>query len=420
MADRPPPRRPAPKGNAIERSTGRGRPVRTSRMSVESASPRPSRRPQLAAALVVLVVLLVSVKLFIGRRPGLDPNTRGSSEVAVMFTEAKTLIRQGRWAEAKLKLEEIREEDEDYETRQLENYLKVVASELPNEARFATAADATAKGELGRASAALAQVKTTTQDRALTDAKAALALRIESRRAEARTMLEPPAKWEGLLALSEDLLVAVPGDREAAEWKQQAEQAIARGKRGVTKVVTAETPWLEAQQLFKSGDVTGARSLAQRCAKKHAKCRDLENGLAVLEAKSRNLEALGDGDLLTLFKLDKELAGGVSSETSKPLRTLVASRYFLKASKAKTSGSWAKAVEFGRTALEADPGHAGAQAILTEAKQISSELYYRAYQQRDTDQVEALKLFKEVLAMTTPDDPNHVKAQGYIERFQAR
>lgn len=77
-------------------------------------------------------------------------------------------------------------------------------------------------------------------------------------------------------------------------------------------------------------------------------------------------------------------------------------------------------MEFGRVALEAEPGHPGAQAIVTEAKQISGDLYLRAYQLRDSDQVEALKLFKEVLAMTPPDDEKHVKAQGYIERFQAR
>ena len=392
-------------------------------MSAPPPPLRPSRRPQLIAALVGLVVLLVTAKLLVGGRPHLDSNTRGSSTAAGMFTEAKALIRQGKWAAAKQKLEAVRAEDDDYEPRQIENYLKVVGEELPNEERLATAADAIAKGQLGRASAALAQVKTTSQDRLLTEAKQALAQRIESRRSEARTLLEPPAseaKWQSLLALSEDLLVALPGAREGAEWKQQAEQAIARGKRVVTRVVAADTPWLEAQQRFKNGDVTGARSLAKGCAKKYAQCRALESGLDVLESKSRNLESLGDGDLLTLFKLDKELAGGTSSETSKPLRTRVASRYFLKASQAKTTGSWANAVEFGRQALAAEPGHAGAQAIITEARQVSGDLYLRAYQLRDSDQPEALKLFKEVLAMTPPDDPNHVKAQGYIERFEAR
>ena len=375
--------------------------------------------PKIAAAAGVFFVLLVSLWLVSSHRPRPDSNTRGDSRVAKMFSEAKTLIRQGKWAAAKEKLEAVREEDDDYETRQIDNYLKVVADELPNEARFATAVDAIEKGELGRASAALAQVKTTTQERALTDAKQALADRIATRRAEARTFASAQ-KWEALLALSDDLLVALPGDRDGAEWKQQAEQAIARGKRGVTRVVTAETPWLEAQQRFKGGDVSGALSLAKGCAKKYAQCRAFESGLDVLETKSKNLESLSEGDLWTLFKLDKELAGGTSSDASKPLRTRVASQFFMKASHAKTTGNWAKAVEFGRQALSAEPTHPGAQAIVTEAKQISGDLYLRAYQLRDTDQPEALKLFKEVVAMTPADDQNHVRSQGYIERFEAR
>ena len=385
----------------------------------DSAPKSPLRLPKIAAAAGVFLVLLVSLWLLSNRKPRPDANTRGDSDVARMFGQAKTLIRQGKWAAAKEKLEAVREEDDDYEPRQLENYLKVVADELPNEARFATAADALEKGELGRASAALAQVKTSTQERALTDAKQALVQRIEARRAEART-LASAMKWEPLLALSEDLLVALPADREGAAWKQQAEQALAKGKRGVTKVVTAETPWVEAQQRFKGGDVSGALSLAKGCAKKYAQCRAFESGLEVLEAKSKNLDSLSHGDLLTLYKLDQELAGGTSSEASKPLRTRVATRFFLEASQAKTTGNWAKAVEFGRQALAAEPGQPGAQALITEAKQLSGDLYLRAYQLRESDPPEALKLFKEVLAMTPVDDQNHLKAQGYIERLEAR
>lgn len=381
-----------------------------------AAPPRPSRRPQLIAALVGIVLLLLTVKLLISG-PHLSANQRGSSTVAAMFSEAKTLIRKGKWAEAKVKLEAIREEDDDYEPKQIENYLKVVADELPNEVRFATATEAITKGELGRASTALAQVKTQTQDKALTDAKQALAQRIESRRTDARTLLSE-AKWEALLALSDDLLVAVPGDRDASEWKQQAEQAIAKGKRGVTKTVTAETPWVEAQQRFKNGDATGARSLALGCAKKYAQCRALQNGLEVLEAKSRNLESLSDGDLLTLFKLDRELAGGPSSETSKPLRTRLASRYFLKASQAKTTGNWPRAIELARKVQQADSGHVGAQALINEGRTQAREAYLRGYQLRESSPDEAIKLFKEVMSMTPPDDETHQKAKSRVNELQ--
>lgn len=393
--------------------------MRTSRRNAEPE--RRSKVPLVAGVLVVLMLALVALKFSSGSSgpPRINSDVKGSSEAAVMFNEAKQLVRQGKWAAAKAKLEAVREEDEEYEPRQVENYLKVAAEELPNEERFATATDALAKNELGRAATALAQVKTTTQDRLLTEARQALAQKIEARRSEARSLLAT-SQWPALLALSDDLLVAVPGDRDASEWKQQAEQAIARGKRGPVKVVSTETPWLDAQQRFRSGDVSGARALAQGCTKQHAKCRDFENGLAVLEAKTERLESLSDTDLLTVFKLDRELAGGPSSDTSKPLRARLASRYTLKASGAKSSGAWGKAYEYARVALDAEPANTAAQAILTEAKTVSGELFLRAYQQRETDPAEAVKLFKEVVAMTPADDQNHIKSKGFIERLEPR
>ena len=420
MAERPtrrkPPARPPPKDEVP-----RTRPVRT-RRSLESAeaSPERSKKVRLVAAAVAgLFVVLLLVK-FVAERPSRPgPDVAGTSDAAVLFSEAKALIRQGKWAAAKEKLEAVREEDDEYEPRQIENYLKVANEELPNEERFATITEALGKGELARAKSVLGQVKTTTQDKALSAAKEALAQRIEARRTEARTLLAS-SQWEPLLALSEDLLGAVPGDRDASEWKQQAEQAIARGKKGPSKVVSADTPWVESQQRFKNGDVSGARSLAQACAKKHAKCRDLENGLSVLEARTAHLESLNDAELLTMFKLDRELAGGTSSATSQPLRARVASRYFLKASGAKTSGSWVKAIEYAGIALDAEPQHAGAKGLVGEGKAASSDLYFRAYQLRETDPVEAVRLFKEVVAMTLPDDQNHLKAKGFIERLEAR
>ena len=62
----------------------------------ESAPKPPSRLPKLAAAAGVFLVLLVSVWLLSHRRPRLDSNGRGDSEVARMFSDAKTLIRQGK------------------------------------------------------------------------------------------------------------------------------------------------------------------------------------------------------------------------------------------------------------------------------------------------------------------------------------
>lgn len=414
--------RKKPRAEPPSDSAPRARPVRPRRGG--DAPGEISSATKKKVRIVVAVLLALFVVVFVGRvignlKPRTSSDVLGTSDAAGLFAEAKALIRQGKWAAAKAKLEAVREEDDDYEPRQIENYLKAADEELPNEERFAAITDALEKNELTRAKSVLAQVKTTTQDRALSAAKDALAQRIEARRGEARTLLAS-SQWEPLLALSTDLLGAVPGDRDASEWKQQAEQAIARGKKGPQKIVTADTPWLEAQQRFKRGDVSGARSLAKACSRKYAKCRDLEAGLDVLEAKTARLESLSDGDLVTMFKLDRELAGGTSSQTSQPLRARLAERYFLKASSAKTTGSWVKAIEYAGLALDADPQHAGAKAIVAEGRSKSSDLYLRGYQLRETDPVEAVKLFREVLAMTPPDDQNHIKAKGFIERIEAR
>jgi hypothetical protein len=71
-------------------------------------------------------------------------------------------------------------------------------------------------------------------------------------------------------------------------------------------------------------------------------------------------------------------------------------------------------------ALDAEPGNPAAQATLSEAKSVSGDLFLRAYQQRETDPAEAVKLFKEVVAMTPADDQNHIKAKGFIERLEPR
>lgn len=423
MAERPPRKKPRDEPSLDSAPRAR-RPVRPRRGGDATAPGELSSATKQKVKVVVAVLLGLFVMVFITRvignlKPRMSGDVAGTSDAAGLFAEAKALIRQGKWAAAKAKLEAVREEDDDYEPRQIENYLKVAEEELPNEERFTAITDALEKNELSRAKSVLGQVKTTTQDKALSAAKDALAQRIEARRAEARTLLSSQ-QWEPLLALSTDLLGAMPGDRDASEWKQQAEQAIARGKKGPTKVISADTPWLEAQQRFKSGDVSGARSLAKACSKKYAKCRDFQSGLDVFEAKTARLEALSDGDLLLMFKLDRELAGGTSSQTSQQLRARVAERYFLKASSAKTSGSWVKALEYAAVALDADPQHAGSKTLVAEGRSKSSDLYLRGYQLRETDPAEAVRLFKEVLTMTLPTDENHIKARGFIERLEAR
>jgi tetratricopeptide (TPR) repeat protein len=92
-----------------------------------------------------------------------------------------------------------------------------------------------------------------------------------------------------------------------------------------------------------------------------------------------------------------------------------ADEFARKASSAKASGNWQPAIENARKALTLDPDHTGAKALLADARAQAKEVYLRAYQQKDTSPDEAIKLFKDVIAMTPKDDEYHEKAKKQIE-----
>ena len=416
-------------GGALERSTGRGRPVRTSRMAEDPEEGKKKRRKiflTVGGSLVVIMALLVGWKAIdnkrqIARRQAEMQGREHLGAMADLFKEAKGLVRQGKWAEAKAKLEEITAEDPDYETRQVENYIKIAETEIPNQALLSEATDAITRGELGKAAAALAKVKTTTQEAAVRAARDALDAKATDKMGEARVLLGSAsdlAKMEQLKALCEDILQVRVDDREASEMKKTAETSIYRIKNPTVAPPPPDTPWLEVSTRFKNGDSSGALSLAQACANKHAPCRALEANIKEFEAKSKRLEDLSENDLIALYDLDKKIAGGTSSELSRPVRTQLVSKLFVKASQAKTSGSWPRAIELARRVQQADPGHVGAQALINEGRNQAREMYLRAYQLKDTNPDEAIRLFKDVMNMTPPDDENHQKSKSRVNELQ--
>ena len=169
---------------------------------------------------------------------------------------------------------------------------------------------------------------------------------------------------------------------------------------------------------MKRCDSSGALSLAQACANKFAQCRTFEANIKEFEAKSKKLEELSENELMALYDLDKKIAGGQSSELSRPVRTQMVSKLFVKASQAKTTGNWPRAIELARKVQQADSGHVGAQALLNEGRTQARDAYLRGYQLRDTSPEEAVKLFKDVMSMTPPDDETHVKAKSRIQELQ--
>jgi pSer/pThr/pTyr-binding forkhead associated (FHA) protein len=410
---------------------GRARPVRGGpRVGDPTAKNKPRRLLVIFGGLLAVVMAVgVSLKAIGNRRrlqeiAQLQQKAAHDKELAAMLQEAKNFVRLGKWEDGKAKLLELREADEEYEAKAVQNYLDRAEQEIPNQKAMAEAAAAVQAGHLGDAARALAKVKSTIQEDKLSGIKDALTAAITQKISEGRALQAQGrdlAKMEALKSLAEDILAARPDDRDGADLKRQAEDAINRIKNPNLPPPPPETPHLEVMQRFRSGDESGAMSLAQACSAKNPQCRTLEAQIKEFDAKLKNLESLNDADLLALYLLDKKIGGqGSSSELAKPIKTRLAASFYLSASKAKTSGNWSKAIEYARRVLDADPSHPGAQTLIGEARNQAKDVYLRGYQLKDNSPDEAAKLFKDVLNMTPSDDEYHQKADARLSELQTR
>ncbi len=402
---------------------GRARP-KTSRMAEspeEKAAAKKKRFITFGAVAVVLLALLVGWKLIQSkkdaeRRRQHAAQMAHNEEAGGMLQEAKNLARQAKWVDAKKKLAELQEFDAEYEEKTVKSYLERAEKEIPNQRAMGEAEKAIKAGEVGKASQLLdaAKASTVDQEQKKQDLKQALEEAITKKLGDTKMLLTATSdlgKMEQAKAFAEDVLVARPDDREAPEYKKLAEQAINYIKNPKSAPPPPDNSDAEVRQRFRTGDVQGAASLAEGCMGKNSQCKKLFVQIKDYQSKSRSLDGLKDDDLLALFELDKTIGGGSPSEQSKPIKTRLAANFYMKASSAKMAGQWSRAIDMARKVLTADPGHAGANNILSEARSAAKDQYLRAYQLKDTSPDEATKLFKDVLMMTPKDDEYHQKAE---------
>jgi len=410
---------------------GRSPRVRSSRQAAteDAATTKAKRRKVLirvGAVAVVLLAALVGWKAIQNKRQLRARQEQAAlldreKQLQEMLQEAKNQVRQGNWEQAKAQFLALKETDPEFEAMVVQTYLTRADEEIPAERLLVEAEGLLKKSALGKAAATLAKVKTVNQLDRQAELKQKLGDAVSAKLGEARALTAYNTdlkKMEQLLALVEDVLAVNAEEREATELKKTAEDSIFRIKNPTVAPPKPQTPWIEVQGRYRSGDASGALALAQACANKFAKCRTLETQITDFEKKSKSVESLRDADLLSLYRLDKAIAGGSSSDLSKPIRTRIASSYYLKASSAKTTGNWSKAIDYARTVLDVDPGHPGAQSILADAQKQAKDIYLRAYQLKDNQPDDAIRFFKDVINMTPPDNEYHQKAKARLQELQ--
>lgn len=305
------------------------------------------------------------------------------AQLSNIFQEGKNLVRQGNWKDAQERFAEVKRLQPNYPA--IDDYLKAADKEIPNQEQLAATAEAQNTADQAR------RVSTATD----------------------------VSKWQETQAITQDILAAFPDNRDAKVLNQLAIDEIARlTKPKVVAPPPPSRPWERPIQLFVAGDVTGAFDEANRCAGKASRCKQLLGEMTDFQTLYKKMEDLDAKGLQRLLELDKKITEGRGpSQMARNAGTRASNIFYKSAAAAKAAGQNGRALEYAMKALSADPGHSGAQAIVNDLKQKAKDLYLLAYSIKDTNIEDAVSKFKEVLAMTPPDDETHQKAKRRIEEL---
>lgn len=403
----------------------RVRPGRTMAKPVDPAAQKKKKIAMVAVALVLVVAGSGLVVLQMRRKAIMERELAAKiiegkerARLSAIFQDAKNLIREGKWTDAKAKLEELQTAAPDYPG--LQDYLERVQKEIPNQEHFNAAQAAlgekklaVAKGELDKITAEttmfeqVAKLKRQLQDTADVQTK------------EARTLLDnkqlDPAK-----AITDDVLATFPESRDAKLINDEAVRLITIRDRPMVPAPPPPTapPWEQAVARFVDADVSGAVALLNACSAKQPKCKALMKDITEFNNLYKKLEDLDAKGLARLLSLDKDITGQRGpSKMARNAGTRAANIFYKSASAAKAAGQWARAVEYARRTLQADPSHAGASNILSDLRGKAKDIFLQAYALKDSNPEDAIPKFREVLAMTPSDDETHGKAQKWLDQL---
>jgi tetratricopeptide (TPR) repeat protein len=338
--------------------------------------------------------------------------------LATMFQEAKNHIRNGHYMEAKAKLQELQAQAPDYPS--LQDYLQQVEKEIPNQQHLKAAQAALAEKKLALAKSEVDKITTeTTMFEQVNQIKRGLQDAADAQAKEARTLLDNK-QLDQAKAITDDVLAIYPESRDAKLINEEAVRLIRVRDTPVAPPPPPPTapPWEQASARFVDGDLSGAVALANACVSK-PKCKEMLKDMTEFGNLYKKMEDLDAKGLARLLTLDKQISGSRGpSKMARNAGTRAANIFYKSASAARAAGQWARAVDYAKKTLQADPGHAGASNILTELRQKAKDLYLQAYALKDANPEDAAPKFREVIAMTPPDDETHQKAQTWLDKIQ--
>ncbi|MFT3842958.1 MAG: hypothetical protein QM723_38575 [Myxococcaceae bacterium] len=350
---------------------------------------------------------------------GPDP---GLVELGQLMQEGKNLVRQGRFADAKAKFQQVFDVNPNYAQGAVKTYLDACTREVPNQAHLDAALADIAKNELGPAQTELKAVTAnSTQTDKITQVAKKLEEAVTARIAEGRTLAASPGdkvKMKKLKALADDILVAKPEQRDAMELRDLAARMLGGPVHVEVEAPPAGDPAADVMQRYASGDASGAFALANDCSGKSDNCKGLVEKMKTLNELLQKVESLSPEELDRALQLDHACSGGRTTAHAKPIATRMASAYYQKASNLKTKGEWGGAMGAARKALVADPDNMPAKSIMVEGMEVARNLFQRCYISKDASPEDAIPLCTQVVQMLPEGDDLRGKAERVLQSLR--
>jgi hypothetical protein len=415
---------------------GTRRPVRTmSRNTSRRVDPEVQAKQRLlkirigiavAALLLPLIGWKLKANLDAGKAAQAEAQRQKAvTELRVIQQDAKRLVREGKWAEAKAKFDDIVNIDPGFEAATVADYLARAEKEIPNQKLLNEARTAIAEGKITVAFNALEKVSgDTLQGEARGALKAELETVITKSLEQARLWMPANTdeeKMKKLLERSVDVLGARPDQRDALKLKDYAEEQIRliieSRKPGAPP---PDSSHMAVQNRYNDGDFNTAFSMAQACAGRNKRCVELQKQIKEFIGGYAKLESASAPDLIKLGELDRGISRGSSggkSQMSKKIGVQLVGRLLPKAQSAKSNGEWGKATEYAKQVLLYDEDNVQARAIVSESNKSAMERFQLAYSVKDSDPESAIRGFRDVIGSTSPDNEWHKKAKMWLNKM---
>lgn len=353
------------------------------------------------------------------------------------FEEGVSLLKQGRWVEARDKLKIASElNGRDHE---IARYLESAEAEAPRAQSLASARAALGRRDYAGAAAALAQIP---DDSALAESareagqqlKQSLdgAVREAKAKAEAgdvdgaAELIDPVLQAEPSRADAQAVKESIAGQKKASSARRTERVAEARPAREPQRAPPPAADVQSILEAYLAGDIGAAieRAQAAQSPKGIRLLGDLrqfdtsyKDGLARQKA-GRLAEAVRA--LETASAADRTIASGQEGRLGREVRKSLAALHVQLAASLSGDEALPQQAAHLRAAAQNDPGNEAAQAQLRQVNDRAKEIYLRGYVAKDEDAPAARAAFKLVIDTLPASDETAQKARRWLDKLDGK